>query len=255
MKISYEDLLSGDSVFLDGVGHIHSPFLWQLKPTKGIGYWKYNFYLNLLTWDKDGFIGLLKMTSGRRLKVIENKDKVGVFEIISLFSVARCLLLEAMSFFMDEQINWDEKTHQFVTQTKDTQEQVGAINKTNFEEVRDAMAQMNYASSGKQFQKPKFSSDSARLLWEKVQEKLQKQKVNPVKHDVRMELGNIISKLCAFSPTYNLLNVYDLTVYQLYDQFFQLGYARAMDLNDMAYSNHGGKKYDMQMWLNPLQKK
>ena len=37
MKISYEDLISGDSIYVDGVGHVRSPFLRELKPTEGVG--------------------------------------------------------------------------------------------------------------------------------------------------------------------------------------------------------------------------
>ncbi len=43
-----------------------------------------------------------------------------------------------------------------------------------------------------------------------------------------------------------------VTVFQLYDQFFQYGYLRAMDLSEMAYSNHGGKDFDIQAWLKPI---
>ena len=44
----------------------------------------------------------------------------------------------------------------------------------------------------------------------------------------------------------------EVTVFQLYDQFFQYGYLRAMDLSEMAYSNHGGKDFDLQAWLKPI---
>ena len=72
------------------------------------------------------------------------------------------------------------------------------------------------------------------------------------KADKRLQLGNIISKLSCVSTGYTLLNIYNLTVFQLYDQFFQYGYLRAMDLNEMAFSNHGGKNFDIQAWLKPI---
>ena len=62
----------------------------------------------------------------------------------------------------------------------------------------------------------------------------------------------MISKLCAANIGYTLFNIYELTVFQLYDQFFQYGYLRAMNLNEMAYSNHGGEKFDIQAWLKPI---
>ena len=52
MKFSYEDLISGDAIYVDGVGHLRSPQLKELKPTQGIGTWNYNLFLSMLSWDK-----------------------------------------------------------------------------------------------------------------------------------------------------------------------------------------------------------
>ena len=65
MKFAYEDLISGDSIPVDGVGHIRSPLLRELKPTQGIGTWTYGLYLNLLVWEKDDLIKFMKISSGK----------------------------------------------------------------------------------------------------------------------------------------------------------------------------------------------
>ena len=66
MKFSYEDLISGDSIPVEGVGHIRSPLLHELKPTHGIGMWTYNLYLNILSWEKEDLIKFMKMSTGKR---------------------------------------------------------------------------------------------------------------------------------------------------------------------------------------------
>ena len=110
---------------------------------------------------------------------------------------------------------------------------------------------MNYINIGESAKPVKHSSAQAQELWERAQQYLKEESAK-APPDKNMNLGNIISKLCAASTSYNLFNIYDLTIFQLYDQFFQYGYLRAMNLNEMAFSNHGGENFDMQGWLKPI---
>ncbi|MGN0819843.1 MAG: hypothetical protein ACI4M6_05550 [Christensenellaceae bacterium] len=250
MKFNYEDLISGDSIPVSGVGHIRSPQLWELKPTQGIGAWKYNFYLNLLIWDKDELIKFMRLSTGKKLKALDNAEKLTAFDVITLLDSPRKLLQDAMAFFMDENICWNNEKKVFITFIEDTNNVTGVINRDNFEDVRDMMLQVNYINLGRMAKPQKFASKKAKELWERAQQYLKNGAKK--KADKRMQLGNIISKLSCVSTGYTLLNIFNLTVFQLYDQFFQYGYLRAMDLNEMAFSNHGGKNFDMQAWLKPI---
>lgn len=249
MSLSYEDLISGDPIFVQGIGHLKSPNLWQLKPTKGIGMWKYNLYLNVLVWDKSAFLKFIRTTRGRASEKLQD-DRLNVFDIVTLLEYTRELVHNSLKFFMVESLLWDEKSRCFVVQTEDGKE-IGRINRDNFDTVRSLMLQLNYINVGESAQPTKHSSKKAQELWERAQKYL-KEETAKSPQDKRLALGNIISKLCAASTSYNLLNIYDLTVFQLYDQFFQYGYLRAMNLNEMAFSNHGGKDFDMQAWLKPI---
>lgn len=250
MKLSYEDLISGDSIPVDGVGHIRSPLLRELKPTQGIGMWTYNLYLNFLSWEKEDLIKFMKASTGKQLKALGNADKLSVFDVATLLEPIRQLLQEAMAFFIDEELIWDEAKRWFISKSKDNNKEIGCINRDNFDDVRDIMLQVNYINLDRSVKSTKFSSKKAQSLWEKAQNHLKK--AANLTPDKRTQLGNIISKLCCVSIGYTLFNIYDLTVFQLYDQFFQYGYLRAMNLSEMAYSNHGGKDFDIQAWLNPI---
>ena len=252
-KFSYEELISGDSIYVADVGHIKSPFLWQLKPTQGIGVWNYNFYLNILSWEKEDFLKFAKSTRLTAASTFKEKEKLNTFDVMILMGNFRELLQDAMAFFMDENLVWDASNYTFEVRSKEDNQIVGYIDRNNFDEVRDMMLQVNYIGLGEQAKPTKFTSDKAKELWELAQKHLKQTNVKNPK-DKKMELRNIISKLCAVSSGYTLLNIYNLTVFQLYDQFFQYGYLRAMDLNEMAFSNHGGKNFDFQAWLNPILK-
>lgn len=248
MKFSYEDLISGDAIYVDGVGHLQSPKLQQLQPTKGIGTWTYNLYINILAWGKDEFLKFIRSTSGRKMKKLDD-EKLTLFDVITLIPLSRELLQKAMAFFICENISWQEKKRCFTVLDNDIE--VGSIDRSNFDDVRDMMLQLNYIGIGKDAKPLRYSSKKAEELWNRAQEYLKAESVKKTE-DKTMSLGNIISKLCAADTSYNLLNIYDLTIFQLYDQFFQYGYLRAMNLNEMAFSNHGGKDFDMQAWLKPI---
>lgn len=251
MKFSYEDLISGDSIPVDGIGHIRSPFLRELKPKCGIGIWKYNLFLNIMTWEKEDIIKFMELSTGKRLSILEKNKKLNEFDCITILDSTRKVLQEAMSFFMDEELIWEAKKFMFISKSNDVQNTVGYIDRNNFNDVRDMMLQVNYINLGKSAKPEKYSTEKARDAWEQVQKHL-KEEAGKKTPDKRMQLGNIISKLSAASVGYTLLNIYDLTVFQLYDQFFQYGYLRAMNLSEMAYSHYGGKDFDIQGWLNPL---
>lgn len=250
MKFTYEDLLSGESLYVEGVGHIRSPFLRELKPTTGIGTYTYNLYLNILSWDKNSYLKFITASKGRELKAL-NDERLQAFDVVILIEPIRELLQNAMAFFIDEQLRWDGKNYKFEAYSKIEDKVIGYIDRNNFEEVRDMMLQVNYIGIGDEAKPTKFTSQKAKELWERAQQKMKE--INAKKApDKRMELANIISKLCAASCGYTLLNIYDLTIFQLYDQFFQYGYLRAMDLNERAYTIHGGKEFKFETWLNPI---
>ena len=251
MNLNYEDLICGDPIPIPEVGHIRSPHLYELMPSRGIGFWTYNLYLNLLSWDKEDLINFARSSMGKKYSVFSRANGLNAFDIVTLVDMPRQMMIEAMSFFMLEDLVWCDDKRYFSVRDKETQEEIGKISRENFDEVRDMMLQMNYVSSRHVNKAPHFSNEKARALWENAQKHLREAAKNP-SSDKRMNLGNIISKLSCVGVGYTLLNIYDLTVFQLYDQFFQYGYLRAMGISDMAYSNHGGKNFDIQAWLKPI---
>ena len=50
------------------------------------------------------------------------------------------------------------------------------------------------------------------------------------------ELPNLISALCVQHNSINMCNVWDLTVYQLYDQFLRQSYLNQVNIHAMNYA-------------------
>lgn len=99
-------------------------------------------------------------------------------------------------------------------------------------------------------------SKKAQERWDKVQEYLKTQPSTSTitdKNKIKeMNIGNLISKLCASNIGYNILNIYELTIFQFYDQFLQYGYLKRDNLDERIFSFHGGKSYNTENWLKPI---
>lgn len=254
MTIDYADLLSGDPIYLDGVGHFRSPYLYELKPASGIGWLRYSLYLNVFSWDKTQVLKAAKMFQAKGLKVFDGKDALNNFDILIIIPQTKTLLQDALSFFTTEQVQWNEPKRCF--SIYDNQNSlVGEINRNNFKDVCYVVNQLNYIRQEESEKELTFQSENAKEMWEKVQTFKQKENKKDSDKQENYSLGNIISKLCCIHSTYNLLNVYDLTVYQLYDQFSQCCYLRGIDLEERVYSIHGGKDFSFNDWLKVVNNK
>lgn len=236
--------MSGDAIPVAGVGHVRSPQVKEMFPTSGIGWMRYTLYMYVLRSD------------AAELKKLDNADANGesIYEIVTSSATLRTLYTEALSFFMLENVMYDS-SHQFfisyIDDGGDEEKLSGIINSENLDEVRASILLMNYVSPTKANVDVQFASQRAKELWERAQKYLAEQEVQK-ESDPAMSLGNIISKLCTIHPSYNLFNVYDLTVFQLYDAFFQLCYMRSIAFSEAVVSNHGSKEFKYSDWMNPV---
>lgn len=239
---------------MQGVGHLKSPKLRDLCPSSGIGYRGYNFFLNFMSWDKDHLLKYNQLMKYRGVSRLRREDLL-FFDVVTLLKQTRELCREALSFFIVEDLVWDEQSRRFIiVASRDGEHQaVGEINRDNFEDVREVILQLNFIGIDKDEAPVRHSSEKSKELWERAQQYLKKQSKSDAGVDKpEYHLSNIVSKMCAAHPSYNLLNIYDLTVFQLYDSFFQFGYIRSADLSERIFSNHGGKNFKFEDWLKPI---
>ena len=255
MFFDYFDMLSGGAVYMNGVGHLRSPWLHELKPTVGLGQKGYNLYLNVLSWDKSRALKYGRLMEYRGIDKLD-REELTAYDVITLIPAMRELCRGVLSFFMLEELTWDDKNRRYaVIASADSHELIGAIDRSNFESVRSAILQLNYIGLDKDETPITHSSERSKELWEKAQEYLKKQAEQSSEgNKPEYRLSNIISKVCSVHSSYNLLNIYDLTIFQLYDAFFQMSYMRSSNLSERIFSNHGGEKFNFSDWLKPIQK-
>lgn len=243
--ITYEDALTGEPILLDGVGHIRSPQLREIGPS-GIGWNTYNMYLFITKSGVDQVTQLLKIDGAHD----------DVFSLVIADASLRALYQEALNFFISETVIYDADICGYVVANvlddMDAVPQVtGVITRENFDDVRAAILELNYIPLSKTDVKSEYSSSAAEIAWKRMQA-YEQQAANKSGHDDASSIGNLISKLCVIHPSYNLLNVYDLTVFQFYDAFYQCSYMRSISFSEAIVSNHGSDSFHFEDWMKPI---
>lgn len=174
------------------------------------------------------------------------KNTLTIFELIEVDSILRNTFTNAFSFFFEDNIAYSKKHNMFIIYQINLENEdlipIGQINKDNYEYIIDIILQLQgiERSIGDRGQ-CKTKNSIALEIFNKIKKgKEMNNKPNP--SDKRMELGNIISAVSSRHPSINTINIRDMTVYQVYDQFKRL---QLIDLNNMqstSVSIWGDKK-------------
>lgn len=249
------ELNSSESLYLSGVGHLRCPTardvvrLRELTGGNQDGESVYNLYLDILLRTKAQFLeSISSAVTESELKML---DLIPLFELYLMFDSVRELLFESLEFFMDESVAFDEENRRIVLYRPvtrdgiDTIDEVGAINTDNFVYVKNAILERNYIvppkdSNGKRRSKKMIEFDKK---IEAGRAKSKKYRDN----QKSMQLGNIISK-CAGRLSLSLNEIYDMTIYQIYGQFFELHGSMQIDAMTTRWCVWGQDKYDFSQW-------
>lgn len=221
MKLNYFELLSPNPVYIENVGGILSP---KLKDISSIGIQRYQYYLSLLLMESS------------------------VFDTLSSTPDLAMFLQSALDFFIKEDVSYSAQSDCFVVQTDG--EVIGAITKDNYPVVSDLICQRNSMKSKQNEDLSKAKTKKALEIMEKLQ-KGRAEKAKATKVDNNMELGNIISAVANKSQSLNILNIWDLTVFQLWDCFSRICNNNIYAIQSMSVAAYGNKDnhFDFNSWF------
>lgn len=234
--VGYFDLIAGSPIKCEKVT-IYPP---RLDDIRDIGYDNYREFISLLLMDKEGYANLL------RVKDVSMLDRWTTLQLITYTPPLRATLLRALSFFLHSDICYSEDTGYFVDCSDSiylTLEEIGIYRKVilrlcNVEDTSD-QSQVTYRNA------------RAKKTYEKIQQCKAKKKKQQA-DDKNLELPNLIAAVAAFSSTYNLLNIWGLTVYQFYDQFTRLSGKIQLGIIGQKWAAWGTDSFDFSTWYKAL---
>lgn len=248
MKLSYFELLSPNPVQIQRVGGILSP---KLRDISNIGMNTYQYYLTILLMDVKTYFQMIQQEEQFDLFSDEDKTKINVFDLLTMDNKSVELLQNALDFFIAEDVVWSNQNNAFLVHKNENV--IGAITKEIYPQVCDLICQRNCIKSNQEDDLSKVKSKKALEIMKKLQKgRVEKAKVS--KSDKNMELGNIISAVANKSQSLNIINIWELTVYQVWDCFSRLSNNNIYDIQSMSVATWGNKDnyFDATAWFKRI---
>lgn len=224
----------------------------KLKDICSIGFAAYQYYLSLLFMDLKTYFDLTGCTKVYETLPDTELAQLSLFDLLTAEENTRQLLASALRFFIPENVTYAGEKNGFLVCSTDGS-RVGTISGENYSLVCDVIRQRNHFKSAVQEDLTKMKSKKALEIAKKLAQG-RARKNTTVKPDGDMELGNIISAVAGQSQSLNLLNIWDLTVFQLWDSFFRLSHNNLYAIQAMSVAAWGDKDkhFDAASWFKRI---
>lgn len=261
LKLSYFQLLSSSPVYIPRVGGILCPTLQDIADIGGDN--AYQYYLNILIMDSKQLFSMMDKSDIYETLTDEERLLINVYDILIDNDNTAELLKTSLNFFIKEDVVFSKeyrafeiKGNVFVKENNEMVEKyttIGVIDKENYSDVVDVICQRNNIKGKETSDPSKVKNKKALAILQKIKKGAEKMaKMN--KTDENMELGNIISAVANKSQSLNITNIWNLTVYQLWDCFSRLTNNAVYDMNCTGVSVWGDKdkKFDYGAWYKKM---
>lgn len=262
MKLDYFTLLCPEPISLS-IGTIRQPTLRDIGKLTYPKFGMYQVYLKLTPRD---YYMYLNRSQGELYWDIlqeEQQKEITLYDVILIEKPILYTYLEIFNFFFVERVIFRDNLFLIVdTDDYDTlpedlelnkQNVKGMINPMTLADVLDILQQVCCIKSNEPLDdpKPKFKNEKARRLYERMLKAKEKENKRKAQKDFyNMSLPNIISATAAKTPGLNIINIWDATLFQLYDQFEKTLNDDAHYINSVRVAVWGDEKnqFDPSLW-------
>ena len=223
----------------------------------------YQYYLNILLMDLKMFFTMINRPDDYEMLTDDDKLNMNIFDLLTHDVQSALLLQDALNFFIKEDVKYSVEHKEYAVmgnvQVKEQDAMVekyaviGVISKDNYHDVASVICQRNNIKTKDIGDSTKTKSKKALAIMQKLKSGREKM-AKTVKADKNMELGNIISAVANKSPSLNIINIWDLTIFQLWDCFGRLSNNNIYDINAASVSAWGDKdnKFDFGGWYKKI---
>lgn len=257
MKLDYGTQLSPYPIALS-IGSIRKPKLKDISDTrKGMSFDKFNYYLVFIKMTPEKFYTEIQ---GRKdywdFLPDEQKNKISLFDIILKEESLQELYLDIFNFFFVETVIFEQdmfillKPHVDITEKIKKEDVAGVIKKDLFFNILDIIQQICCVKDFEEdISKESFKNNIAKKLFMKIR-KAKKEEKAKRKLDINLTMPNIISSIANKHPSLNYVNIWDITVFQLYDSFEKIRINTIFDIDSRRISIWGdkNKSFDPNLW-------
>lgn len=227
-------LISGEPIKIDGFGEV-KPM--TIREIIGRGYMNYLARLNIFVIEIDDLLG-------------DEADKqelgLNVFDILVQHAgeEVKNELVKSLELFLNDTVKVIPRTGIIIIGED------SIIDRNNFDKIREAIKWQNGLKKFKEEESEADATDEARKILDKIKkanEIKKKYKKDDEDGEGDLDLSEIISAVSSKSHSINKLNVFDLTLFQLYDEFNRL---ELIDQYDIGIKSMlaGAKNVKLKHW-------
>lgn len=247
-------IVTGDNVAIPGVCAIKQP---RLSLLREVGLDVYSVYASIATMDPLDMV----VESSPNLKDSELDEALAMlpksmFDIFMPSGEMRGLWLQSLAFFIDGDLEPSQDLSELLVFNRDKEGSavlVGSITADNYPDVVDVINAMTSSGGSKRKVPDKFASDRVRQIWWRTEFYHRKADRNKAKNkDEGLTLASTIATVCAYSPSYNYVNIWELTVAQLYDIFSRLIVKAQIDAYAVKWGAWGEGQFDISALYKPV---
>lgn len=257
MQLSYMDLLNPLPIKFSNIGSIKSPTLREIADVR---YETYNTYLNFLVITPEDIIKVFEPDKLEWYKELpsEQKSKISTFNVI-INSPFNKLLEETLNFFFVDKVIFNKKTQSYFLYEKEElylqkEKPTGIIHTLNYSDIADIILQRNGKTRNASDEDiSKIKNKKALEIYLKLQKGKEKQ-INQNENQKKVSIPNMISALAGIHNSLNIINIWDLTIFQLIDQFQRQQVKLMYDITSTGVSVWGNEKnkFDDSLWYKPF---
>ena len=255
-KLSLAELLSPFPLPLHNGVCLKRPLLEDIAK---IGFHNYTMFINVLSITFEEMLDVVKFRDAYNTMSSEEKSKISIYDLILLETDFIQLFLQIFNFFIDGTTvyNGSEKSFWILSCTDikslsdiDKKDIVGKIGRDNYHDLCQMILIINFVKTSVD-DISKVKSKKAREIMEKIRAEKAKLKKN-VENGKDYSLGNVISKVASNSNGINFVNIWRLTIYQLYNEFYEITYKKLSDMKNMNHAFAGGEMNFMD-WIKAIE--
>lgn len=256
MKLDYGTQISPYPIALS-IGSIKKPKLKDIADTKkGMSFDKFSYYLVFIKMTPEKFY-----TEIQRRKDYwdfipdEQKENISLYDIILKEESLQNLYVDILNFFFVETVVFEQEMFILLKPNVDTTKKIkkedisGVIKKELFVKVLDLIQQICCIKDYEEdISKETFKNNIAKKLFERLRKA--KKEVSSKKLDLNLTMPNIISSLSNKHPSLNYTNIWNITIFQLYDSFEKIRINTIFDIDSRRISIWGdkNKSFDPNLW-------
>lgn len=262
MKLGYFTLLCPAPIQLS-IGRIKPPKLYEIGELGYDRFRMYQVYLGLTAENYYKYLDKEQYESFWENMPDDQKDDFTLYDVILLEEPLRNMFVEIFNFFFIERVIFKDNLFFILgVENSDISDDdidieddivIGIINPQTFKDVVSIIQQICCIEKDDILddEKPKFKNAKARKIYEKM--KSAKKKEDDKKKEkmfLNMSLPNLISATAAKITGLNIVNIWDATLFQVYDQFRREQSGDAYYINSLRVAVWGDEenKFDSSLW-------